>query len=108
MADDLRIPEADTLARKAYDLGRTTPGGQRPYRPRWTLGTRSGEDRRRADAHRRRTLRIAIRQLERAELYLVALYSLDIDELCAEEDVDGLVQQLRLLHQHLLKLKLTA
>ena len=39
----------------------------------------------RADAHRQRNLRIAIRQLERAELYLVALYSLDLDDTSVKE-----------------------
>jgi hypothetical protein len=62
----------------------------------------------RSDPHRRRNLRIAIRQLERAELYLVALYSLGIDDEAAESSVDELIQRVRSLQRHLLQLKLTA
>ena len=42
--------------------------------------------------YRRRNLRIAIRQLERAELYLVALYSLDMAEDGVESAVDNLIR----------------
>ena len=62
----------------------------------------------REDAHRRRSLRIAIRQLERAELYLVALYSLDLTEERIEGAVDDLLRDLRGLRHHLVRSKLTA
>jgi hypothetical protein len=60
-----------------------------------------------ADSYRRRNLRIAIRQLERAELYLVALYSLDLEDKGAEAIVGELVQGIRGLQRHLLSAKLT-
>ncbi len=47
----------------------------------------TADQRRRDDQQRRRNLRIAIRQLERAELYLVALYSLNLDDDSAEASV---------------------
>jgi len=87
MADSSRIPLEDAPDRKGYGLG---------------------GDSKRADAYRRRNLRIAIRQLERAELYLVALYSLDVDDFDAETDVDDLLSNLRSLHRRLLRLKLAA
>jgi hypothetical protein len=62
----------------------------------------------RSDQHRRRNLRIAIRQLERAELYLVAIYSLDLAEEGVEGAVDDLIRDLRGLHQHLVRIKLKA
>lgn len=55
----------------------------------------------RAGAQRQRSVRMAIRQLERAELYLVPLYSLDIDDRCAEESVDELIRGIRGLRQYL-------
>jgi len=61
-----------------------------------------------SDPHRRRNLRIAIRQLERAELYLVALYSLDLAEEGVEEAVDDVVRDLRGLRQHLVRTRLKA
>jgi hypothetical protein len=61
-----------------------------------------------SDPHRRRNLRIAIRQLERAELYLVALYSLDLGEEGVEGAVDDLIRDLRGLRQHLVRIKLKA
>jgi len=67
-------------------------------------GTRSS----RQEPHRRRNLRIAIRQLERAELYLVALYSLDLLDEGIEDAVDDLVRDLRGLRQHLVRSRLTA
>jgi hypothetical protein len=62
----------------------------------------------RSDPHRRRNLRIAIRQLERAELYLVALYSLDLAEEGVEGAVDDVIRDLRGLRQHLVRIKLKA
>lgn len=66
----------------------------------------TAEQRKRAEQHRRRDLRIAIRQLERAELYLVALYSLDIGDGGVEQAVDDLVQDVRGLRQDLIRSKL--
>ena len=68
----------------------------------------AAEQRKRQDQHHRRNLRIAIRQLERAELYLVALYSLELDDRAAEASVDDLVGRLRSLQRYLVQLKLTA
>lgn len=56
----------------------------------------------------RRNLRIAIKQLERAELYLVALYSLDLGEEGVQGVVDDLVRDVRGLRQHLVRTRLTA
>ncbi|MGA7911265.1 MAG: hypothetical protein WB682_01915 [Candidatus Dormiibacterota bacterium] len=73
-------------------------------------GDRESDNRasKRPDPHRRRNLRIAIRQLERAELYLVALYSLDLAEEGVEGSVDDLIRDLRGLRQHLVRVKLKA
>ncbi len=60
------------------------------------------------DPQRRRNLRIAIQQLERAELYLVALYSLDLGEAGFEGEVDGLLRDLRGLRQQLVQSRVTA
>jgi hypothetical protein len=68
----------------------------------------TAEQRKRQDQHRRRNLRIAIRQLERAELYLVALYSLELDDRAAEASADDLVGRIRSLQRYLVQLKLTA
>lgn len=68
----------------------------------------TAEQRKRQDQHHRRNRRIAIRQLERAELYLVALYSLELDDRAAEASVDDLIGRLRSLRRHLMQLKLTA
>jgi len=68
----------------------------------------TAEQRKRQDQHHRRNLRIAIRQLERAELYLVALYSLQLDDRTAEASVDDLIGRMRSLQRYLLQLKLTA
>ncbi len=67
-----------------------------------------GERSSRGDAQHRRDLRIAIQQLERAELYLVALYSLNLGEAGFEGEVDGLLRDLRGLRQHLIQSRLTA
>lgn len=66
------------------------------------------EQRRRDEQQRRRNLRIAIRQVERAELYLVALYSLGLEDDDAEASVDDLTGRLRALQRYLLQIKLTA
>jgi hypothetical protein len=58
-------------------------------------------DQRLRDQHQRRNLRIAIRQLERAELYLQALYSLELDDREAYRTVDDIVQRLRDLRRYL-------
>ena len=75
-----------------------------------TFGTDGtpAEQRRRDDQQRRRNLRIAIRQLERAELYVVALYSLNLEDREAEVHVDDLLGRLQSLRRYLLELKLTA
>ena len=54
----------------------------------------------------RRDLRIAIKQLERAELYLVALYSLELGEEGVVGFVDDLVRDVRGLRQHLVHSRL--
>jgi hypothetical protein len=68
----------------------------------------SVEQAKRADQQRRRHLRIAIRQLERAEFYVVALYSLDLADREAEASIEDLVQRVRLLERHLLRQRATA
>jgi len=67
----------------------------------------TAEQRKREAQQHRRNLRIAIRQLERAELYLVALYSLNLEDREAEVSVDDLVGRLRSLQRYLLQVKLT-
>jgi hypothetical protein len=76
----------------------------------WAGSDRESDSRasKRSDPHRRRNLRIAIRQLERAELYLVALYSLDLAEEGVEGAVDDVIRDLRGLRQHLVRIKLKA
>jgi hypothetical protein len=64
--------------------------------------------RRREDQRRRRNLRIAIRQLDRADLYLVALYSLDIADEGIESAVDDLIRDVRGLREHLMRARLSA
>jgi phage gp16-like protein len=59
-----------------------------------------------ADQHRRRNLRIAMRQLERAELYLEAMRSLDLQDQTATELGEDLLKYLRSLQHYLLQLKL--
>ena len=66
----------------------------------------TAEQRKRAEQHRRRDLRIAIRQLERAQLYLVALYSLDLGDGLADQAVDNLVRGVRGLRRSLIQSKL--
>jgi len=67
----------------------------------------TAEQRKRQDQHRRRNLRIAIRQLERAEIYLVALYSLELDDRAAAASVDDVIGRIRSLQRYLVQLKLT-
>jgi hypothetical protein len=59
-----------------------------------------------AEEQRRRNLRIALRQLERAELYLVALYSLDVADANVEGSADELLRGVRGLQRYL-SVKLT-
>ena len=73
-----------------------------------TAGLAAGTRPARQDSHRRRNLRIAIRQLERAELYLVALHSVDLGDEGIEGAVDDLVRDVRGLRQHLVRNRLTA
>ena len=68
----------------------------------------TAEQRRREDQDRRRNLRIAIRQLERAELYLVALYSLNLEDTGAPKHVDDLVGRVRALQRSLVQLRVSA
>ncbi len=69
---------------------------------------RTSPSARREEQTLRRNLRIAIKQLERAELYLVALYSLDLAEEGVQGVVDDLVRDVRGLRQHLVRTRLTA
>jgi hypothetical protein len=64
--------------------------------------------RRQEQQQHRRSLRIAIRQLERAELYLVALHSLDLDDPEAEASVDDIVQRIRLLERTFVQRRISA
>jgi len=61
----------------------------------------TAEQRRREDQFRRKNLRIAIRQLERAELYLVAVDSLDLEDDEAEKSAREIVEHLRGLRRYL-------
>ncbi len=69
---------------------------------------RTSPSARREEQTLRRNLRIAIKQLERAELYLVALYSLDLGEEGVQGVVDDLVRDVRGLRQHLVRSRLSA
>jgi hypothetical protein len=61
----------------------------------------TGDDRRRDDQQRRGNLRIAVRQLERADLYVAALYSLNLEDREAEANVDDLLGRLQALRRYL-------
>jgi hypothetical protein len=61
----------------------------------------TGDERRRDDQQSRRNLRIAARQLERADLYITALYSLNLEDREAEANVDDLLARLRALRRYL-------
>lgn len=66
------------------------------------------DDQRRASQYRRRSLRIAIRQIERAELYVVALNSLELGDDGIDESVEQVLDHMRSLHQYLLQLRTSA
>jgi len=66
---------------------------------------RTADQREREARHRRRQLRIAIRQVERAELYLVALGSLGLDDSESRKRVQDLVQRLQALQRHFIELR---
>lgn len=55
----------------------------------------------RSTAEHRRVLRIAIRQLERADLYLAAVASLDLGAEDAEGGIDQIRDDLEVLRRHL-------
>ena len=61
----------------------------------------SAEQRKREDQCRRHDLQIALRQLERAELYVVALQSLNLEDQEAKASVDHLLGRLRSLRRYL-------
>ena len=54
----------------------------------------------RTESERRRVLRIAVRQLERADLYLAAVCALELPE--AEEAIDALRDGVEELRRHLI------
>jgi hypothetical protein len=68
---------------------------------RTSRAERTAEQRKRQDQLHGRNLRIAIGQLERAELYVVALYSLELDDRAAEASVDDLIGRMRSLQRYL-------
>jgi hypothetical protein len=68
----------------------------------------TAEQRKREDQRRRGDLLIAVRQLERAELYVVALHSLNLEDREAKAGVDDLLGRLRSLERYLFQLKVTA
>ncbi len=55
------------------------------------------------ERYRRRNLRIAVRQVERAELYLGAVDTLDLDDPVVEDRLADLLDDLASLRQHLLR-----
>ena len=67
----------------------------------------TAEQRKREDQRRRRDLRIAVRQLERAELYVVAIQSLNLEDREAKASVDDLLGRLRSLQRYLFQMKVT-
>jgi hypothetical protein len=62
----------------------------------------TAEQRKREEQYHRKNLRIAIRQLERAELYLVAVDSLDLEDREAKRSAREIVEHLRGLRRYLL------
>jgi hypothetical protein len=68
----------------------------------------TAEERRRADSYQRKNLRIAIRQLERAELYLNAVDALDLEDDQVEKHVRDMVGRLRALRRYLAERRQTA
>ena len=61
-----------------------------------------------AAGYSRRDLRIAIRQLERAELYVAAVLSLDLGDERAEESAEALIENVRELRRYLSARRATA
>ena len=68
----------------------------------------TAEQRRRADSYQRKNLRIAIRQLERAELYLNAVDALDLEDDQVEKHLRDMVGRLRALQLYLVEKRQTA
>ncbi|HEV3100717.1 MAG TPA: hypothetical protein VG426_00105 [Candidatus Dormibacteraeota bacterium] len=68
----------------------------------------TAEQRKRADQYLRKNLRIAIRQLERAELYLNAVDALDLEDDQVDKHLRETVGQLRALRRYLGQRRLTA
>jgi pyrroloquinoline quinone (PQQ) biosynthesis protein C len=68
----------------------------------------TADQRRRDDQHRRKNMRIAIRQLERAELYLNAVDALGLEDDQVEKHVRDVVGQLRGLRRYLAERRQTA
>jgi hypothetical protein len=60
---------------------------------------------RRTDAEQRKVLRIAVRQLERADLYLAAVCALELADPEAEEAIDGLRDDVESLRRHLVDVR---
>ena len=71
-------------------------------------GGPTAEQRRRADSYQRKNLRIAIRQLERAELYLNTVGALDLEDDQVERHVRDMVGRLRALRRYLAEKRHTA
>lgn len=68
----------------------------------------TAEQRRREDSSQRKNLRIAIRQLERAELYLNAVDAIDLDDNEVEKHLRDVIGQLRALRRYLAERRQTA
>jgi hypothetical protein len=68
-----------------------------------TLVPAATTESKRHEQSRRRALRIAIRQTERAELYLVAIESLGLNDEDVDHAVEDLLRGLRLLRLHLVR-----
>ena len=70
-------------------------------------GAPTAEQRTREHQQRRRNLRIAIRQLERAELYVAGLVSLNLDDREAESAIDDLKARIHALQRYLVELRIS-
>lgn len=68
----------------------------------------TAQQRKRADQYLRKNLRIAIRQLERAELYLNAVEAMDLEDHQIDNHVREIVGQLRGLRRYLAERRQTA
>jgi hypothetical protein len=68
----------------------------------------TAEQRKRGDQYLRKNLRIAIRQLERAELYLNAVEAMDLGDHQVDNHVREIVGQLRGLRRYLAERRQTA